>query len=217
MSRIALITTAQFPAPALLTLPGLAAEVHDVDIYDLSGTDLATFDALLIGTGADQRVLAEQRGRLQAFLDAGRTIVYCGHVAYPFLDALNEFVPLARCQVQDLLVWPLRAHPLFEGLTSQELTFRRGVAGFYGRGHNPPPADALVLNGLGAQRSPVDWLRMYPGGGALLIHAGNDLWGYGEQDGEVARLPGRLVQWIADRSAERPPGGRSSTSLRAQP
>lgn len=200
MPNIALVTYAQFPAPALLTQPGLAAEVRDIDIYDLSDTDLATFDAVLIGTGADQRVLAEQRARLQAFLESGRTIVYCGHVAYPFLDGLTEFVPLGRYRLEDLMVVQVCAHSLFDGIDPRDLTFRKGVAGFYGRGHNPPPADAVVLNALGAARVPVDWMRTYERDGVLLVHAGNDLWGYTPEDGRAAELPGRLVQWVAQRS-----------------
>lgn len=203
MPNIALITWAQFPPPPLLTRPGLQAQVHGIDMYDLPGTDLAAFDALLIGTGADQRVLAEQRGRLQSFLEAGGAIVFCGHIAYPFLDGLAEFVPLARYRVEDLMVAPAAPHNVFDGVDPQQLTFRRGVAGFYGRGHNPPPPGAVVLNVLGPARVPVDWVRHYGRHGVLLVHAGNDLWGYLPEQEGGADLPARLDRWITQRSEQR--------------
>ncbi len=225
MAKVALITWAQFPAPALLTRAesraGTAdgaevvdaadldksaeadqvAKIVDVDIYALPETDLGTFDGVLIGTGADQRDRAEQRERLQEFLECGGTIVYCGHVAYPFLDGLSEFVPLGRYRLEDLRVSAVAPHPLFDTIASDDLTFRKGVAGFYGRGHNPPPADAVVFNVIGSGRAPVDWMRRYRNDGVLLVHAGNDLWGHGEDDSGAAVLPGRLLRWIAERSA----------------
>lgn len=199
MIRIALLTHGHFPAPDLLAESRPHVEICDVDIYDLPETDLAAFDALLIPTGVDQRVLAEQRERLQAFLDTGHAIVYCGHVAYPFLAGLAEFVPLEHFRLEDLTVTPVCSHPLFEGVEPHDLTFRKGVAGFYGRGHNPQPPDALVLNVLGTARVPLDWIRNYAGGGVLLVHAGNDVWGYGQDSSSASRLTSNLLQWIAGR------------------
>lgn len=196
---IALITYEQYPPPALISRRDLAVPVVGIDIYALRATELSGFCGLLIGTGCDQRELAEQQDKLQAFLAAGKTIVFCGHVAYPFLPGLSEFVPLADFRVKDLRVEKLMRHPVFDGIEPDDLTFRKGVAGFYGRGHNPPPRGAKVLNALGPRRMPVDWLLEYCGGGCLLVHAGNDLWGYGEGDRSAARLPQQLVQWIAAR------------------
>lgn len=199
MKRIALITYEQYPPPAFLAMKFAGVEIVAVDIYALAAIDLTGFDALFIGTGADQRVLVEQRARLARFLDAGKTIVFCGHVAYPFLDALVPFVPLENYRLDDLRVRPLVPHPVFDGIDPEHLTFRRGVAGFYGRGHNPPAPAALVLNVLGARATPVDWQLDYAGGGALLVHAGNDLWGFGAEDQSAAKLPRQLVHWVAAR------------------
>ena len=199
MPRVALIAYEQYPPPALLAMPGLAAEISDVDVYALPGTDLEPFDALFIGTGADQRLLADERERLEAFLDAGHAIVFCGHVAYPFLDGLAEFVPLARRRLEDLAVARVQAHPVFDGIVLADLTFRKGVAGFYGRGHNPPPPGAVILHGIGAALAPVDWVWQRDRGGVLLVHAGNDLWGYGADAGSAAVLPRQLVRWAAER------------------
>lgn len=200
---IALVTHEQYPPPGILSRRDLAVPVAGIDIYALRATGLAGCCGLLIGTGCDQRELVERQDKLQAFLDAGNTVVFCGHVAYPFLPGLSEFVPLADFRVNDLRVEKLTRHPVFDGIEPDDLTFRKGVAGFYGRGHNPPPHGAKVLNALGPKRMPVDWLLDYRGGGCLLVHAGNDLWGYGEDDRSAARLPQQLVQWIAARTDQK--------------
>jgi hypothetical protein len=199
MTTIALVTYEQFPAPALLQRRDLPAVVTGVDVYALAAAPLEDYDALFVGTGTDQRVLVELRPRLERFLAAGGTIVFCGHVAYPFLEGLASFVPLADYRLDDLAVHRVAPHPVFDGIEARDLSFRRGVAGFYGRGHNPPPVGAVVLNVLGPRRAPVDWLRVYPSGGALLVHAGIDLWVYGADDGGAAALPLRLVQWVCSR------------------
>lgn len=178
-------------------MSGLAAEIADIDIYALPDSGLDDFAALFIGTGADQRVLADERARLESFITAGHTIVFCGHVAYPFLDGLAEFIPLARHRLEDLSVTFIHLHPVFDGINPRDLTFRKGVAGFYGRGHNPVPDGALILNGIGAAQTPVDWLQRR-GKGKLLVHAGNELWGYGDDAGSAADLPRRLVLWAAE-------------------
>jgi hypothetical protein len=196
MTAIALVTYEQFPPPSLLERRDLPASVTGIDVYALAAAALEDYDALFVGTGTDQRVLVELRPRLEHYLAAGGAIVFCGHVAYPFLDGLAEFVPLAGYRREDLAVHRGAPHPVFDGIDPRDLTLRKGVAGFYGRGHNPIPAGAVVLNGLGARRLPVDWLRAYPSSGALLVHAGIDLWGYGADDGSAADLPQRLARWV---------------------
>ena len=35
----------------------------------------------------------------------------------------------------------LAPHPIFDGVDPDDLTLRKGVAGFFARGHHPPPPD----------------------------------------------------------------------------
>lgn len=77
-----------------------------------------------------------------------------------------------------------------------DLTFRRGVAGFYGRGYYPDlPPEALVVHGIGVDARPLD--AVYPhGAGEVLLHGGNDLWGYAGDDTTAARMTPQLVGWL---------------------
>lgn len=181
----------------LLRAPALGTRVDLVAMHALERVDLAGYRGLLVNIHADQRYLAQRRAQLEAFLGQGGTIVVCGQVATPFLAELQPFVPMQNYRLDDLRVKLERPHPVWAGVDANDLTFRRGVAGFYGRGHNPPPDGATVINTLGPRRVPVDFVCRPAAGGRLLVHAGNDLWGYLDAGTSAARMAPQLFDWIA--------------------
>lgn len=181
----------------------LGSRLDVVPLYELGGVDLAAYRGLLIGLHADQRYLLARKAQLEAFLKGGGTIVFCGHVAYPFLDELVLYRAIPDYTVADLEVVRLADHPVWAGVDPAHLTFRRGVAGFYGRGANPPPPGARVIHALGPGRHPVDFEARPAAGGRLLVHAGADLWGYVDSDTSAARMAPQLLDWIAAREETR--------------
>ncbi len=167
-----------------------------VPLYELAQLDLAPVRALLVPANVDQRYLLTQRERLEAYLLAGGAMVFNGHVAYPFLRWLAPFVPGVGQGLDGLRIHRGADHPVFDGVDPDHLTFRRGVAGFYARGGNPPPHGARVLNTLGPDALPVDWVLALPGGGRLLSHAGNDLWMYAASADSAGRIVPQLFAWL---------------------
>ena len=87
--------------------------------------------------------------------------------------------------------------PIFSGVDPDTLNRRRGVAGFYARGSNPPPTEATVLTTLRQGEFPVDWL-LGLGKGRLFVHSGNDLWTTFHEPAENARLTGNLLRWATN-------------------
>lgn len=175
----------------------LGPRIALLPLYELERTDLSAFRGLLIGLHADQRHLASRRAQLEGFLGQGGTIVVCGHVGHPFLAELNPFAPIPDYRVEDLEVNREAAHPVWEGVEMEHLSRRRGVAGFYGRGSNPPPPGARVINSLGPGRHPVDFECRPAAGGRILVHSGADLWGYHGSDTSAERIMPQLLDWIA--------------------
>lgn len=160
------------------------------DQYALDEEALESHAALLIGMHADQRHLAARAGRLAGYLEQGGTIVASGHLAYPFLPDVSGFQALLAGHLDDLRIHREAEHPIWAGVTEDDLTFRRGVAGFYGRGWHQPPPGALVLHSVGRQHRPLDIMWRH-GGGRVLLHGGNDLWSFGA--GGIAR---NLFGWL---------------------
>lgn len=185
------------PGPAALRERG----VRILAPYALRPDELAQYRGLLVPAHADQRHLQTLREPLEGWLESGAALVLNGHVAYPFLRWLQPFQPTATPGLEGLRVQRGAAHPVFAGVDAEHLTFRRGVAGFYARGGNPPPSGAQVLNTLGPQRQPIDWLLERPGGGRLLVHSGNDLWMYAGGEDSAARVLPQLLAWMREEAA----------------
>lgn len=186
------------PTGAFFQLPAFQAHGKVIRVHDLDATAIDDARAILVPAHVDQRTLQAHQPALDNFLNTGGTIVLNGHVAWPCLAMLRPFVPLARRGVTDLQVRAARQHPVFAGVARIDLTFRRGVAGFYGRGHNPPPPGAVVLNTIGPDDAPLDWLYTTFGGGRLLMHGGNDLWMYAGDATSAARIAPQLLDWLLD-------------------
>jgi hypothetical protein len=189
--------------PAAPLLPHLeAGRLRLVRQVDLQPSDLDGACGLVTTIYLDQIDFANRRSAIAAFLATGGRIVFNGHVVRPFIDGMQPFVPLASQRRSDLALERLTPHPVFAGVIAQAHQTQKGVAGFYGRGHNPPLPGATHLTGIGPDRLPVDWEWLTPGGGGLFVHAGNDIWGTADDAGVDALIAERIVDWaLAGRSA----------------
>jgi hypothetical protein len=164
-------------------------------LRDVSDEELARYDAILIPAHIDQRGLARREAALTRFLDNGGTLVFNGHLVYPMLG-LAPFVPSSGGHKEDLIVERVNEHPVFDGVDDYDLSFRRGVSGFYGRGGNPPPSGAIILHRMKADHAPLDWFWERPQGGRILMHAGNTMWMYLDEDISAARIAPQLIAWL---------------------
>ena len=125
------------PPPALRQVRGHRIEVFQQ--YDAERLDWSGYDAVLVSMSADQIHLCEMTNKLAAYLDGGGTLLINGHVTRPFLPELTRYEPMEKRGRAELVIHREAELPPFEGVTGEQLTLRRGVAGFYGRGTNPPP------------------------------------------------------------------------------
>lgn len=169
-------------------------DVETVDLYQLGHVDLEGFTALLVAGMVDQEFLLERRPVVEAFLGRGGTVVFCGQLFRPWLPGCAPFVPAVISGFGDYVVRLAEPHPVFAGVDPADLTFRRGVAGFFARGHHPPPPGARVLATL-AGGQPVTWIDRRTTPGRVFVHAGADLLGYGGDDSTAARVVPQLLDW----------------------
>ncbi|MCS6932474.1 MAG: hypothetical protein NZM27_09720 [Acetobacteraceae bacterium] len=153
---------------------------------------------LIVTMHADQIALAERAALLDGFLARGGRILVNGHLLRPFVAGVSGFIPSGAGRLPDLALSPLAPHALFDGIPREAFQARRGVAGFYGRGHVPPPAGARPITGIGSDCAPLDWEWRHPGGGLLFCHAGNDLWTTLDDASLTARLARNICGWLAD-------------------
>lgn len=169
------------------------------DLYRLPDLDLAPYRALHVSGMVDQELLWRHRDVIAGFLDQGKVVVFCGHLLHPWLPGSGTFVPASVTSYRDYVVHIVAPHPVFEGVDARDLTFRRGVAGFFARGHNPPPPGAEVLATL-AGSQPVTWIDRSTTRGTVFVHAGNDLIGFAD-DSTASRLGPQLLDWVEAEAA----------------
>jgi hypothetical protein len=192
--QVAVIDSRSQPFPAYDREPLRSQRLTPIDVYELASTDLGAFVGLIIGGSADQEYLLRNKVLIDRFLDDGKTLVFSGHLFREWLPGCGVFVPKAIDSVDDYTVTLEGDHPVFDGVDPADLTFRRGVAGFFARGHHPPPPGAQVLARLGGGE-PVVYVDRSTTNGVILAHSGNDLLGFAD-GGTAARIVPQLVDWI---------------------
>ncbi len=195
MPSIASIVLLTMGGPEPLLVQHFRQRVCALDVYDLPEADLTNVRGLLIGMHCDQRQLQRTQTRLTEFVVHGGRVAVCGQIAHPFLPGLSRFTPLQNYCLEDLIVYELAPHPVWNGVVLDDLIYRRGVVGFYGRGFHIPLAGAVVVNGLGLTRLPLDFVYRL-GRGEVLVHGGNDLWGYVADSTSAHRLTPQLLDWM---------------------
>ncbi|HMB09868.1 hypothetical protein [Saliniramus sp.] len=164
---------------------------------DLSEAVLMRHRGLVTGMLFDQDAAMALRPALERFLDAGGRWFFNGHVMRPLLDGLMQYQPMTTPKRSDFALIACQPHPVFAGIDVASLETNRGVAGFYGRGCNPPPPGAVVINTLGPRDVAVDWVWHRPHGGAFFSHAGNDLAQIATMHGIGERVWANIIAWAA--------------------
>lgn len=196
MSDVLLLDPRTSPDPVHEREPVRSA-VDAVDAYELPRIDLERYAGLVVGGMVDQEFLYRERDVIRSYLGLGRVVVFCGHLLRAWLPGCGLFVPTSVTSFRDYTVRLVTPHPVFAGVDPHDLTFRRGVAGFFARGHHPPPPGAQVLAALAAGQ-PATYVDRTTTEGTILAHAGADLLGYGEAGSSAARLAPQLLDWVRE-------------------
>jgi hypothetical protein len=166
--------------------------VDRLDCYAIGSLDLARYAGLIVTPNVDQEHLARQHRAIRDYLDRGGVVVFGGHLHRDWLPGAALFVPLANRSLDGYRVVEVADHPIFRGMGT-ELTFRRGVAGFFARGHHPVPPGAEVLTRLFGGE-PATYLDRGSTAGSIVVQATSNLLSY---CGEA------LIDWIVGEAAQR--------------
>ncbi|GAB85710.1 hypothetical protein RVF83_23430 [Gordonia rubripertincta] len=180
----------------------VSAEVTPVDLYSLDEVDLTTVRGVLINGNCDQIFLERRRDLLTEFVTAGGRVAIMGHPLTRFLPGLGKWRKLQYFGPKDLAIVSGDAHPVWEGADPVDVSFRRGVSGFYARGYSDKlPEGAVVANRIGRNALPVDYV--YPlGAGQVLVHGGLDVGVHQEDPNTSARIFPQLLTWLAQQEAQ---------------
>jgi hypothetical protein len=162
---------------------------------DLTRAHFDNAGGLITTSHLDQLGFLAWSDAVQAMLARGGRWFFNGHILRSFVPGLGIFQPIIRARRADLVLTRLTEHPIFDGIDQASFEENKGVAGFYGRGHNPLPAGAIAINGIGPDRLPIDWEWHVPGGGRIFSHAGNDIGGMGGVNPTHDLVAPRIIAW----------------------
>lgn len=166
--------------------------VDRLDCYAIGSIDLDRYAALIVTPNVDQEYLAWQQRVIRDYLDRGGVVVFGGHLHRDWLPGASSFVPLTNRSLDGYRVVEVADHPIFRGMGTG-VTFRRGVAGFFARGHHPLPPGAEVLTRLFGGE-PATYLDRVSTAGTIVVQATSDLLSY---------CGDALLDWIIAESAQR--------------
>ncbi|MEM9973276.1 MAG: hypothetical protein AAF771_03780 [Pseudomonadota bacterium] len=181
---------------AILKPPG-GHRIDIVDQYDLTPEVLEGTKVLLLGQHLDEHHLKGMQGFLEVFLEKGGGIAVMGPIAQRLLPVLSPHRPVGSGRRGDWILEIAEAHPVMAGVRAKDLTYRKGVVGFWARGTIPPCADAKILTRFAASEAAADWLWESVRGGKLFVHPGNDVWGYVDEPNTSALVFPQLLDWMA--------------------
>lgn len=193
--RLLLVHSHFGPAPDLFALAMERNDALLVRERDLSPHLFATARGLITTSHLDQVGFMQFSDALATFMARGGRWFFNGHIMRPFLAGLEPFLPIPRARRTDLTLTRLAEHPIFSGIEQSDFEENNGVAGFYGRGHNPMPQGARAINGIGPDRHPIDWEWTLPAGGKMFSHAGNDIGGMKGPNPNHAIVGPRIIAW----------------------
>ncbi|MFE4501075.1 hypothetical protein ACFRFQ_14550 [Rhodococcus sp. NPDC056743] len=198
MSVFALVTMYPTGEGSPFSKGELGYDVSLIDCYSLTDGALASHSVLVISSNVDQVHLARNRDVIRRFLDAGKVVIFNGHLDQDWLPGARHFEPVLPKTRSLYVVTDVVEHPIFDGVDKRHMTERKGVAGFFARGHHPVPDGAEVLVRLiGGQQ--VTYIDRVSTAGTILVHATGDLFGYaaGLHNNTAAKIPQQLAHWAA--------------------
>lgn len=184
-----------------------------VDIYDLPSVDLSKYKGIIVAMGCDQVALKRQRENLSRWVRDGGKLLANGLPMCQYLDGLPTHRKLEFHGLNDVWLWAVEPHPIWEGIDRQDILLRTGVpghhsfeeltkigvAGFYARSFLADlPPDATVITGIGAGKLPVD-VSYRIGTGEVIVHNGNDLTGFAFEGTSAENLDTTIYDYLEER------------------
>ena len=166
-----------------------------LDQYELAYIDLREYDVLLMTDFIDQEYLYLNKHKIEAFLDEGKMVIFCGHLFRQWLPGCAPFMPKRIQSHKDYHVVVTEQNGIFAGVEMNDMVYNKGLAGFFARGYHPAPKGAEVLLTF-EDGKPITYIDRDSTNGTILVHAGRSLFQYSGQNKTTDRIGTQVWQWV---------------------
>ena len=177
------------------THPFYKQDFDVLDQYAFSEIDLENYKCIAVPSFIDQEYMATQKQKIHDFLNEGKILIFCGHLFRDWIPGASTFMPKEIKSFKDYAVHIQKDHMIFEGVKEDDMTYNKGVAGFFARGFYQPPEQAEILLTLG-ENEVVTYIDPNTTRGTILLHAGNDLFSYMEANKTTDRISVQTLAWV---------------------
>jgi len=172
-----------------------------IDQYEFPNVNLDHYKCISINAFVDQVMLEKNKEKIEQFLAQKKIVVFSGNLYLDWLPGGSTFIPKTINSYLDYVVSIAKPHPIFEGVDPQDMTYNKGVSGFFARGHHPAPEGAEVLLTL-PEGEPIVYIDRTTTDGTILSYVGNDLFGYMINSKSSVQISQQLLQWVHDEYEE---------------
>lgn len=167
-----------------------------IDQYDFHHVDLSPYNVLLITDFIDQEYLYVHREKIAAFLNAGHIVISCAHIFRPWLPGIALFMPKAIRHFNDYAVITEPSSAIFGDVKQEDLTVRRGVAGFFARGVHPVHRDDVDVHIRFTDGTPITYVDRTSTNGTIFVHTSRDIFTYVTGDNTSKLVAPRMYEWL---------------------
>lgn len=175
-------------------------EIKKISQYSLDNDSLSDINVLIIPNFVDQEFLYANKQVIENFLAAKKIIVFCGHLFRPWLPGASLFMPERIQHHTDYNVYPQNNTPIFEGVSTEDMTISKGVAGFFARGHYHVTDEQEVHLAFKSGHV-VTYVDRTATNGTIVVHAGRPLLGYTGQNKTTDRIRPQFLAWLKQETA----------------
>lgn len=172
-----------------------------IDQYEFPDVNLDEYKCISINAFVDQVMLERNKEKIEQFLAQKKIVVFSGNLYLDWLPGGSTFIPKTINSHLDYVVSVAKPHPIFKGVDSQDMTYNKGVSGFFARGHHPAPEGAEVLLTL-PEGEPIVYIDRKTTEGTILSYVGNDLFGYMINSKSSVQISQQLLQWVHEEYEE---------------
>lgn len=169
--------------------------IKQVPQYEIGTFDFSDFDVIMVANFADQENIYMHKNVIDKFLSEGKIVVFFGHLFRPWLPGAPLFMPEKIKHFSDYNLYPQKDSSIFKGVLTDDMTFNKGVAGFFSRGHYH--ADEKSEVHLKFKSGHIcSYADRHSSKGTIFVHAGRPLLGYHSQGKTTDVLRLQFIEWL---------------------
>ncbi len=162
---------------------------------------LMDYKVVLIGGGIDQILLYKYKHKILEFLQKGGIVLNFAPMYLEWMPVESLYIA-SKSPIKDRIICA-QEHFIMRGVRDYDITYRRGVCGFFSRGYILAPKHAEIFLKDSDERC-IGYIDTHTTNGIIINTAGADLLGYGLFEQSTAKRMGlNLLQWIADMLKQR--------------